>query len=165
MPPRNPALRSPWHSWCMASIPPMGLQCLHVEFSGKEITCSIIFAACSADLYPVLLSICLKQILNITRSQAGSESSPSTVAVVSLGAGRGEGAVAFVSFPCWVSKLNRGEAAVVAHPRCRMAASCLCLEHGFPNTTEFLCDDPKCCLCSRPLQSSTPVPWNGKAWL
>lgn len=50
VPPGSPTLRRPWHSWCMASIPPMGLQCSHRAFLGKEITCSITFAACSADL-------------------------------------------------------------------------------------------------------------------
>lgn len=51
--------------------------------------------------------------------------------VVSLGAGRGEGALALCHFLA-----ERQKAAVVAHPGCRMAVSCLCVEHGFPNTTE-----------------------------
>lgn len=61
VPPRNPTLRRAWHCWCLVSIPPMGLQRSHTAFPGKEITCSIIFAACSADLYPVLLSIWLNK--------------------------------------------------------------------------------------------------------
>lgn len=93
-----------------------------------------------------------KQILNITRSQAGGGSSPCTVAGCVSGSRQGRRCCGTVSFPCWVSKLSGDKAAVVAHPGCRMAASCLCLEHEFPNTTEFLWDDPKCCLCSRALQ-------------
>lgn len=63
----------------------------------------------------------------------------------------------------FLSRCSGDTAVVVAHPGSGMAASCLCVKHGFPSPTEFLSDDPMYCICSKPLQPCYPAAFNTAA--